>query len=135
MTDAIKLNKNLVLIADDEKEICNLFVKVSSANLPGCKIDMAVNGLEAVHAFEDGHHAVIVMDLHMPVMDGFAAFRKIQSLCAENHIEMPSVIFFTGYMPSKELQDMVEKTPQHCILKKPVGIKKVVEEIKARLQI
>jgi len=135
MGNTIELNKRLILIADDEKEICDLFVNISSAKLQGCKIDMAVNGLEAVHSFEDGHHAVIVMDLHMPVMDGFAAFRKIQSLCSEKNIEMPCVIFFTGFMPSKELQAILDASPQHTLLKKPIGIQKVVEEIKARLHI
>jgi len=122
-----------ILVVDDEKHIRLVFMKILSLTLPGCKVDIAVNGAEAVDAFSEGRHDLLVMDLHMPVKDGFSAFREIQGICEKEHIKMPAVIFCTGYDPPKELTEIVAKTPLHCILQKPVAPEVLSQEIKARL--
>ena len=44
----------------------------------GLEVRVAGNGAEAVVAFAEGGFALILMDCHMPVMDGFAAAREIR---------------------------------------------------------
>jgi CheY-like chemotaxis protein len=72
--DLTPCNGGVVLLVDDESAIRRLFQLILGAALPGCRIETAADGSEAVRMFSEGHHGVIVMDLHMPVMDGPTAF-------------------------------------------------------------
>jgi CheY-like chemotaxis protein len=39
----------------------------------GATVDVAVNGKEALEMLDASRHRLILMDLHMPVMDGYEA--------------------------------------------------------------
>ena len=44
----------------------------------GYRVDTASNGAEAIQKFEDGDYAVVLMDCHMPGMDGYTAATAIR---------------------------------------------------------
>jgi PAS domain S-box-containing protein len=46
----------------------------------GCQSDFASNGQEAVQSWENVSYDVILMDCHMPVLDGYSATRMIREL-------------------------------------------------------
>jgi len=45
----------------------------------GVILDGACNGAEAVKMFADNKYDLVLMDLHMPVMDGFTAAKHIRA--------------------------------------------------------
>jgi two-component system sensor histidine kinase/response regulator len=65
-----------VLLAEDQ--IVNRRVAELQLKALGFTADAVVNGAEAVAAVQNGQYDVVLMDLHMPMMDGFAAARAIR---------------------------------------------------------
>jgi signal transduction histidine kinase/DNA-binding response OmpR family regulator len=66
-----------VLVVEDNA--ANLKVMVRMIERLGYRADVAGDGAEAVSAVERGRYDVVVMDCHMPEMDGFEATRQIRA--------------------------------------------------------
>jgi two-component system sensor histidine kinase/response regulator len=65
-----------ILVVDDKDE--NLRVAIDLLTLVGFKTCEATNGVEAIEKFEQWNPHLILMDMRMPVMDGYEATRKIK---------------------------------------------------------
>lgn len=66
-----------VLVAEDNP-VNQQVIKLLLEKL-GLSVDIAVNGKEALEAFEKSLYGLIFMDVQMPVMDGFAATKAIKA--------------------------------------------------------
>ena len=65
-----------VLLVDDTALNRELFTALLERR--GCVVDTAVDGADAVAALERADYDLVLMDVHMPVMDGRAAAREIR---------------------------------------------------------
>ncbi len=77
ITNNLRYNKNLnILIAEDNK-INQLFTrKVLEKN--NFNTDIAINGKQALEKVKENEYDLILMDLHMPEMDGYEATKFIR---------------------------------------------------------
>lgn len=69
-----------LLIADDEREIAELVAFGAQMNWPGCQVFITCNGVEALEAFHREQPDLVVLDIMMPVLDGFEVCRQIREV-------------------------------------------------------
>jgi|GEM_PF-855035 len=124
---------NTILLVDDEEGIRRLFHMLLSSSLPMATIEMAADGAEGVEAFKKLHHAVVVLDLKMPIMDGERAFAAIQEYCREKNWQTPATVFCTGFAPPSVVKRIAGSAKEHCLLAKPVSGDDLIEAVKERM--
>jgi CheY-like chemotaxis protein len=123
-----------ILIADDEQMIRKLFGMIITSEFPEALIDQAMDGKEAVEAFAEGCHDLVIMDLQMPDQDGRESFFEILKVCQKNQWAIPPIIFCTGFTPSESLAEIIKDSSIHCLLRKPVKAESLLEAVRIRLQ-
>ena len=74
--DIHTLHGKKILLAEDNKT--NQLVICGLLEESGIEIDIANNGQEAVDKFNENEYELILMDIHMPVMDGYEASQIIR---------------------------------------------------------
>lgn len=65
-----------ILIVDDEERIRNVVIEYAS--LSGYETDYADNGEDALNKIYNDHFDLVILDLMMPKLDGFAVLKKIK---------------------------------------------------------
>jgi len=79
-----------VLVVDDDKT--NRLVAKSLLSKMGCKVDLAVNGDEAVQKSQEKSYDIIFMDCMMPDMSGYDATGKIREIEGASEANLHRVI-------------------------------------------
>jgi PAS domain S-box-containing protein len=82
----------------------------------GCDYHIAHNGLEAIKLFEQNSYDIILMDINMPVMDGYEATSHIRNHEWALNKDIP-IIALTAAMLSSEVDKMFEIGINHYITK------------------
>jgi len=126
-----------VLIVEDNPHIIEMYSyvlkKLASGDLAGkvpLEVHFAADGHTALKQLRDGVFHLVMTDLYMPVMDGFALVEKIRSEEALKNI--PVVVISAG---GKEAQDRALELGVDIYLRKPVKFVEVLETVKQLLRI
>ena len=112
-----------ILLAEDNP--INRKVAFEVLKKRGHRVTMVVNGLEALRAFEREHFDLILMDVQMPEMDGFAATREIRQLEASPGSSIPNrrspipIVAMTAHALKGDREKCLE-AGMHDYVSKPV---------------
>jgi two-component system, sensor histidine kinase and response regulator len=84
-----------------------------------CEIDHAENGQAAFERFQGGHYQLVLMDMHMPVMDGYTATQHIREW-ERRHGQQPIPILALTAFGMKEEEQKSLKAGCTAHLVKPI---------------
>ncbi|KAF4301637.1 hypothetical protein GTA08_BOTSDO14321 [Botryosphaeria dothidea] len=118
---------NLLLVEDNP---INLRILTTYAKKLNCTFMTAPNGRDAVAEFKkgDGHFDYVLMDVSMPVMNGFEATREIRAWermsCGDGELRHTKILALTG-LGSAESQQEAFASGMDEFLIKPVPLKRL----------
>jgi signal transduction histidine kinase/BarA-like signal transduction histidine kinase len=95
-----------ILLVDDYKH--NRFIIQKYLKDTPVQADIAENGAEAVEKFESGEYDLVLMDMQMPVMDGYTATRKIREFENQHKKIQTPVIALSAYALKEEIQKSLD---------------------------
>jgi len=84
-----------ILIVDDSTS-SRLMIKASLDQIPERQVDQAENGEVAVNKFALNNYDLVLMDIHMPSVDGYEATRRIRQWERENRRQPTPIIALTA---------------------------------------
>jgi two-component system, cell cycle response regulator DivK len=117
----------LLLVEDNEMNRDMLSRRLKRA---GFEIDMAVDGAEGVRLAKAHAYDLILMDMSLPVLDGWEATRQIK---AEATLESIPVIALTAHaMPGDKEKALAAGADDYDT--KPVELPRLLSKIEALLQ-
>lgn len=115
-----------ILAADDSSD--NRFLLTAFLKGFPCELVLVENGQEALDAFKEGEFDIVIMDMQMPVMDGFAATRLIREWESENNLPATPVLALTAYALPEEIKQCTDAGCDSHI-SKPVRKKNLIQII------
>ena len=88
--------KNINILIVEDNLINQKITAQALKKMGATHIDIAFNGEVAIEKFQENHYDVILMDIQMPVMDGYRATKKIRDLEECNHLSRTPIIALTA---------------------------------------
>lgn len=113
-----------ILVAEDNA--LNQEIVVELLRDSGAEVETVENGREAVRQFEAhaaGYYNLILMDIHMPVMDGYTATQRIRSLPRPDAVSLP-IIAMTADAFAEDVRKC-RNAGMDAHLSKPISIERL----------
>lgn len=114
-----------ILVAEDDP--VNAIVITRMLMEGGHEAEIAVNGLEALKAHGDKSFDAILMDIHMPVMDGVEATKKIREKEKSTGMHIPIVAITANVFQGD--QERYLAAGMDGYIAKPVNIREMLDSV------
>jgi PAS domain S-box-containing protein len=114
-----------LLVVDDEAGIRDALVRL----VPGCVVDVATDGVEALAALEQAPYDVVLTDLLMPRLSGRELFAQLEARWPRL---ARRVVFMTGAITDEATRRFVAQT-ENPLLEKPFRLEALELAVQAAL--
>jgi PAS domain S-box-containing protein len=104
----------LVEDAEDNRLLIKAYLKNSNFQL-----DEAENGEDALNKFRQEQYAIVLMDINMPIMDGYSATREIRKLERDNKLAYVPIVALSACAYPGDIQKSLDAGCT-CHISKPV---------------
>jgi two-component system response regulator ChvI len=113
-----------ILIVDDDPDLVSTFKMILEMN--GYEVDGYTNPLSALSNFRPNKFGLLLLDIRMPVMNGFELFKKMKSI--DNRVEACFITAFVDYREEfKESFPMLDEAKY--FIRKPKAIEDLINHV------
>jgi CheY-like chemotaxis protein len=121
-----------ILVVDDNP--VNLFLAEALLEKLGCRVELVDNGQQAVEMVGEQEFDLVLMDCHMPGMDGFASAREIRRLEKAGNFKVRLPIIALSADVQKNILDLCRNAGMDDYLSKPYKEKEFLETLQRWLK-
>ena len=113
-----------ILVVDDDPDVISTFKMILEMN--GFEVDAYTNPTLALSNFKPNSYGLLLLDVRMPIMNGFELFRKMKSI--DNGVEVCFITAFEDYREEfKESFPMLDEAKY--FIRKPKAIQDLVNHV------
>lgn len=127
--NASGIHDNLILVIDDESVICE-FIKACLMSVGFTNIKIAHDGLTGLNLFLESKPDLVILDLQMPIMDGFELLKTLRSESAYDDIP----IIVQTAMDSTGDRNAALKAGATNIISKPLDFDILIHRVEGHLE-
>jgi len=122
-------NANVLLVEDN---LINQKIVILSLKKLVKNIDVAANGKEALDKFGTSQYDVILMDVQMPIMNGYVATRKIREIEASTNSHTPIIAITANALLGDREESLAAGMDDY--ISKPFQIEVLIQKMKKFLE-
>jgi DNA-binding response OmpR family regulator len=111
-----------ILVVDDEIDVCFVLDKLLGEN--GFVVDSYLDPLLALEKFKPHSYSLVILDIKMPYLNGFALYREIMRLDKK-----VKVCFLTAGEMYYGYSDIFSSLPANCFIRKPIENQELMNRI------
>jgi DNA-binding NtrC family response regulator len=113
-----------ILLVDDEADIVSTFKMILEMN--NFEVEGYTNPLSALSNFKPNEFGLLILDIRMPVMNGFELFKKIKEI--DNRVQACFITAYEDYRDEfKESFPMLDEAKY--FIRKPKAIEDLVNHV------
>lgn len=118
-----------IYVADDEDDIREYLGTLLTLSFPGLQVGLAENGQQLLDMMREQLPSLIILDLKMPVLNGFKTLEQLRASDETRHIP---VIVLTGF-GHEEMEPALKRSGANFFLSKPIPRESLLEKIRGVL--
>jgi DNA-binding response OmpR family regulator len=111
-----------ILVVDDEIDVCFVLDKLLGEN--GFVVDSYLDPLLALEKSKPHSYSLVILDIKMPYLNGFALYREIMRLDKK-----VKVCFLTAGEMYYGYSDIFSSLPANCFIRKPIENQELMNRI------
>ena len=133
VSDFIPLKDNLkILLAEDDPLNGELFMELLASQYKNATVKWVVNGAEAIKALKKDCYDIVVMDIEMPVMNGYKASEEIRNAADMSYANIP-ILGMTAHIVENVMEKCYKSGMNDCI-SKPFQVEYLTKKINSLSQ-
>ncbi len=126
----IKITENtpVILLVEDTEMVMCLVKSILKQSIPKVSIVEATNGVEGVIKYKESNPDMVLLDIQMPLKDGYTVAREIRRFEKENNLPRKPIVALTARVIKSEKEKCL-KAGMDDYLPKPIDKKELTYTI------